>query len=45
MYEDCPENTISQRVFVSGINLPSYFEMSEDDVIYVVDNIKKELDL
>ena len=45
MYKDCPENIISQRVFLSGVNLPSYFEMNEDDVIFVVENIKRELNL
>lgn len=42
MYKDCPDNIISQKIFKSGINLPSYFEMNEDDVKYVVDSIRKE---
>ena len=42
MYEDCPNNNISRKIFSKGINLPSYFEMTESDVKYVVDSLKKE---
>ena len=43
MYQDCPNNFISQDIYKRGINLPSYFEMTEDDTKYVVDAINKEL--
>ena len=43
MYHDCPNNFISQDIYKRGINLPSYFEMTEDDTKYVVDAINKEL--
>jgi len=43
MYQDCPNNVVSQDIYKRGINLPSYFEMIEDDTKYVIDTIKKEL--
>ena len=43
MYKDCPNNVVSQDIYKRGINLPSYFEMIEDDTKYVIDTIKKEL--
>lgn len=43
MYKDCPDNVVSQDIYKRGINLPSYFEMTVDDVKYVIDSIKKQL--
>ena len=43
MYESCPNNIISQKIFSKGINLPSYFEMTQDDVIYVVNALETKL--
>lgn len=43
MYKNCPDNKISQKIFKSGINLPSYYEMNEDDVNYVVEELLIEL--
>ena len=43
IYQDCPNNVVSQDIYKRGINLPSYFEMTEDDTKYVIDAIKKEL--
>ena len=43
MYKDCPGNIVSQNIYKRGINLPSYFEMSEDDIKYVTASLKKEL--
>ena len=45
MYKDCPNNVVSQDIYKRGINLPSYFEMTEDDTKYVIDAIKKQLDI
>ena len=45
MYQDCPENVVSLDVYKRGINLPSYFEMTEDDTKYVVNALKKELNI
>ena len=36
MYEDCLSNKVSYDIFSRGINLPSYFEMTKDDVAHVV---------
>ena len=41
MYEDCPNNKVSYDIFSKGINLPSYFEMTKDDVTYVVNELQK----
>ena len=43
MYQDCPDNVVSQDIYKRGINLPSYFEMTENDTKYVVEALKKEL--
>ncbi|MDC1371415.1 hypothetical protein N8298_01430 [Flavobacteriaceae bacterium] len=43
MYESCPNNIISQKIFSKGINLPSYFEMTQDDVIYLVNALETKL--
>lgn len=42
MYEDCLNNTVSYDIFGKGINLPSYFEMTKEDVVYVIDEIQKK---
>ena len=41
MYDSCKENKISYDIFKRGINLPSYFEMTQDDVAYVIANIRR----
>jgi perosamine synthetase len=41
MYEDCLNNKVSYNIFRKGINLPSYFEMTKDDVSYVIKEIQK----
>jgi len=41
MYENCLNNKVSYYIFSKGINLPSYFEMTKDDVAYVVNEIQK----
>ncbi len=41
MYEDCRNNTVSYDIFSKGINLPSYFEMTKDDVEYVIQKIQE----
>ena len=41
MYENCEQNKISYDIFKRGINLPSYFEMNQDDVSYVVSKIRE----
>ena len=43
MYESCPDNLISQKIFSRGINLPSYFEMTKEDVDYVVSALESKL--
>ena len=43
MYQDCPHNLVSQDIYKRGINLPSYYEMTEEDIKYVVKTIKQEL--
>lgn len=39
MYRDCPQNRVARRLSMSGLNLPSYDEMTRDDVQYVVDQL------
>ena len=41
MYEDCLNNKVSYDIFSKGINLPSYFEMTKDDVAHVINEIQK----
>jgi perosamine synthetase len=41
MYEDCLSNKVSYDIFSRGINLPSYFEMTKDDVAHVVKEMQK----
>jgi perosamine synthetase len=43
MYETCASNIISQKIFSRGINLPSYFEMTNEDVFYVVEVLENKL--
>ena len=42
MFQDCIENIVSYNIFHCGINLPSYFELTKEDIAYVVNEIKRE---
>ncbi len=42
MYEDCLNNKVSYDIFSRGINLPRYFEMTKDDVAYVIIEMQKK---
>jgi dTDP-4-amino-4,6-dideoxygalactose transaminase len=42
MYEKA-DNPITYSVFEKGINLPTYFDLSEDDVKYICEKIKELL--
>ncbi len=39
MFESVRENVVSYDIYGSGINLPSYHEMDESDVAFVVDKV------
>ncbi len=39
MYENASENLVAYRLYDRGINLPSYYDMSEDDLEHVVENM------
>jgi perosamine synthetase len=41
MYEDCKKNIVSYKIFSRGVNLPSYYEMTKDDVAYVIGEIRR----
>jgi perosamine synthetase len=43
MYSDVPSNTVARRLSASGLNLPSYHELSRDDIFFVVDTLKQSL--
>ena len=38
-----PENIVSYQLYNRGINLPNYFDLTEDDVGYVCKTLKKLL--
>lgn len=39
MFENKPQNTVSYSLYSRGINVPNYFEMTEEDVDYVYEQI------
>ncbi|MBX2853309.1 MAG: DegT/DnrJ/EryC1/StrS family aminotransferase [Phycisphaeraceae bacterium] len=41
MYTDMPQNTVSRELSASGINLPSSYELTPDDVGYVVSTLRQ----
>lgn len=43
MYRDCPQNVVARHLSMSGLNLPSYYEMTRDDVQYVADQLAASL--
>lgn len=43
MFESATENTVSYSLYEKGINLPSYHDMTRDDVKTVVNSLKKVL--
>jgi len=43
MFEKIPENIVSYQLYNRGINLPNYFDLTEDDVGYVCKTLKKLL--
>lgn len=42
-FETCSANTVSFRLGERGLNLPSYFDMTEDDVRYACDVLRESL--
>lgn len=45
MYKSKPENIVSWDIYYRGFNLPSYFELEEEDVFYVCKKLKETLKL
>lgn len=43
MFEDRPENVVSYDIHKRAINLPSYHDMTDEDIFRVVEVVKKEL--
>ncbi|MCK4816724.1 DegT/DnrJ/EryC1/StrS family aminotransferase, partial [bacterium] len=43
MFEKIPENIVSYQLYNRGINLPNYFDLTEDDVGYVCKSLKELL--
>ena len=41
MFEDTPENVVSYDICKRGINLPSYYGLTEPDMDRVIDKVKK----
>ncbi|MEA4978261.1 MAG: DegT/DnrJ/EryC1/StrS family aminotransferase [Methanomassiliicoccaceae archaeon] len=45
MFDDCPWNSVSYRLYVRGINLPSYHDMTRDEVKDVCRSLLINLDV
>ena len=41
MYTDVQQNTVSRELSASGINLPSNYELTPDDIAYVVGKLAR----
>ena len=43
MFDSVPDNTVAYSLYARGINLPSYHDMSRDEVAVVVSSLKRHL--
>lgn len=43
MFDNCSDNVISYRLYLRGINLPSYHDMTKDEVHDVCDSLMKNI--
>ncbi|NQU41450.1 MAG: DegT/DnrJ/EryC1/StrS family aminotransferase [Lentisphaerae bacterium] len=43
MYEPAPQNHVTYALHGRGINLPNYFDMTQDDVAYVLATVRERL--
>lgn len=43
MFQRKYENKVAYEIYKKGINLPNYHEMSKNDIVYIVDKIKRFL--
>lgn len=41
MFERCAEHIVSYRTAASGVNLPNYFEMTQEDAVYVIESLEE----
>lgn len=40
MYKNSLENKVAHSIYISGLNLPNYYDLSEGEVLYIVKSIK-----
>ena len=45
MFEEKPENSVSYSIHQRALNLPSYFDMTEEDIEKVAEVVRSTLNL